>query len=438
MSPPTVVPPDTQAVLLLCGVFAREDGSNVKPLSLSEYNAVASWLARNGRRPASLVRADAESLPDDEPGFPDAKRLRGLLGRGFQLAAALERWQRLGLWVISRGEDGYPERLRRHLRSSAPPLLYGIGDRGRLNGGGLAVVGSRNIDDEALAFTRRIGARCAEQGVSIVSGGARGVDRAAVASALEAGGHAVAVLAERLDRAAAAREMREPLREGRLTLLTPYEPESGFTIGKAMGRNKVIYTLADFALVARFKTNEGGTWSGAVEQLARNRNHAPGIPVFFRTAHNPEEGCAELQRRGAIPFPEDDFASRPVVELLTASVPAPPPPKLQPQLIPLDDSPKTDDVETCYRLCLPLLLHQLQEERTTKQIADMAKFLELLPKQLELWLKRAIGEGKVKKKRRASRVVYVAASAPSEQSLFDISPASEPNEEEATRDWSVR
>jgi predicted Rossmann fold nucleotide-binding protein DprA/Smf involved in DNA uptake len=416
------VHPDTQAVLLLCGVFAQRGGPDVKPLSLGEYNAVVSWLARHGRRPASLVQAGGESLPLEEPGLPAAERLRALLCRGFQLATALERWQRLGLWVISRGEDCYPERLRRHLRSSAPPLLYGIGDLERLNDGGLAVVGSRNVDDEALAFTRRVGARCAAQDVRIVSGGARGVDRAAVASALEAGGCAVAVLAERLDRAATAREMREPLREGRLTLLTPYEPESGFTIGKAMGRNKLIYTLADFALVARFKAREGGTWSGAVEQLGRNRAVPPGIPVFVREMRNPQEGCEELRSKGALSFPEENFEKSEIVELLRRSIPPSRPvqptetPTTSEKAAPISTVAESD---TCFRRCLPLLLQHFQQEKGTKQLAEVAKMLQLLPKQMECWLQRAVAEGRLMKKKKKGRIVYGVASALDEPNLFD-------------------
>jgi predicted Rossmann fold nucleotide-binding protein DprA/Smf involved in DNA uptake len=428
------VPPDTQAVLLLCGSFARAGRTDVKPLSLREYNVLAAWLGHHERRPASLLQTGEEALPSGDPELPDPNRLRALLDRGFQLAAALEGWQRLGLWIISRGEDGYPERLRRHLRSSAPPLLYGAGDRARLSLGGLAVVGSRNIDEEGRAFTQRIAARCAEQGVQIVSGGAGGVDRTAVEAILASGGGAVAVLAERLDRAATARPAREPLRDGRLTLLTPYEPDSSFTIGKAMGRNRDIYTLADYALAVRFKTGEGGTWAGAIEQLRRNQPAPSGVPVFVRAAHNPEDGVEQLRSRGALLFPEDDFWHRPVSELLapspTTSVPsiestgdqavpetnAASPDAAESSVRPTSAATETD---TCYHRCLPLLLQSFQQEITTKQLPEIAKSLQLLPKQLEDWLKRAVAEGKLIKKRKKRRDVYVAPSADDEPTLFD-------------------
>lgn len=428
-SPLESVHPDTQAVLLLCGSFARAGRSDVKPLTPREYNAVASWLGHRGRRPASLLQSREERFPDGEVGLPPADRLRALLDRGFQLATALEGWQRLGLWVISRGEDCYPERLWRHLRSSAPPLLYGAGDRASLNLGGLAVVGSRSIEDEGRSFIRRVAARCAEQGVRIISGGAGGVDRAAVDAVLEAGGSALAVLAEPLDRAATARQAREPLRDGRLTLLTPYEPDSGFTIGKAMGRNKDIYALADYALVVRFKTGEGGSWTGAVEQLGRNKSAPPGVPVFVRAAQNPENGLQELQNRGASVFPEGDFWQCPISDILISST-LPLSPFIEaacsqsvsgsevstPALPPTSTDSET---ETCYHRCLPLLLENFQQEISSKQLPDIAKRLQLLPKQLDDWLKRAVEEGRLAKRKKKGRIVYAIPCAGAEPTLFD-------------------
>src|SRR5437764_662972 len=103
--PQGAVHPDTQAVLLLCGTFTTGNRSDAKPLTLTEYNALAFWLGRQGRRPADLLRTHEDPFQADEPGLPDVDRVRMLLGRGVQMAAALERWERFGLWVISRGED---------------------------------------------------------------------------------------------------------------------------------------------------------------------------------------------------------------------------------------------------------------------------------------------------------------------------------------------
>jgi predicted Rossmann fold nucleotide-binding protein DprA/Smf involved in DNA uptake len=426
-SPP--IHPDTQAVLLLCGTFARENDPSAKPLTLTEYNVVASWLSRQGKRPANVLQDPHELLSAEEPSLPARERLRALLNRGFLMAAALERWQRLALWVLSRGEECYPERLRRTLRAHAPALLFGAGDRDRLQRGGLAIVGSRALDEEGFAFTQRVAEHCAAQGVQVISGGAKGVDRAAVAATLEAGGNAVTVLADRLDRTATSREARELLREGRLTLVTPYEPDATFTIGRVMGRNKIVYGLADHALVVRFATQEGGTWAGAVEQLGRNKSAAIRVPVFVRLERNPQAGCMELLSRGACVFPEEQFWHARVGEVLDQAVPPLPPVgdcDAGEQAAMALSQPKDSSVPTapseagsCYQHCLPLLLQKFQHETNAKQLAQIGTQLDLLPKQLEAWLKRAIAEGKLAKKKKTGRVVYQATVNGSEKSLFD-------------------
>ena len=46
---------DTEAVLLLCGVFGGRASGGVEPLTTREYNEVARWLAGKGLRPSALV-----------------------------------------------------------------------------------------------------------------------------------------------------------------------------------------------------------------------------------------------------------------------------------------------------------------------------------------------------------------------------------------------
>ncbi|HRR34848.1 MAG TPA: hypothetical protein P5026_12155, partial [Kiritimatiellia bacterium] len=58
----------------------------------------------------------------------------------------------------------------------------------------------------------------------------------------------------------------------------PYYPEAGFSVGTTMGRNKLIYALADYGLVVSADFKKGGTWEGAQEELRRK----PGRPVFVR------------------------------------------------------------------------------------------------------------------------------------------------------------
>jgi predicted Rossmann fold nucleotide-binding protein DprA/Smf involved in DNA uptake len=97
---------------------------------------------------------------------------------------------------------------------------------------------------------------------------------------------------------AVAPDCREPISDGRLTLISLVDPSAGFNVGNAMQRNKIIYGLADAALVVSSDVNRGGTWAGAIEQLERLRNRA----VFVRI-DAASEGNKELQNRGALPWP---------------------------------------------------------------------------------------------------------------------------------------
>jgi len=121
----------------------------------------------------------------------DESRLQRLLTRGFLLSQAVERWQTRAIWVISRADPEYPRRLKARLREDAPALFYGCGDVSLLETGGLAVVGSRHVDDSLIDYTMAVGRLAARAGRTIVSGGARGIDQAAMRGALEAGGKAV-------------------------------------------------------------------------------------------------------------------------------------------------------------------------------------------------------------------------------------------------------
>jgi predicted Rossmann fold nucleotide-binding protein DprA/Smf involved in DNA uptake len=54
---------------------------------------------------------------------------------------------------------------------------------------------------------------------------------------------------------------------GQICLVTPYAPSVAFSVGNAMGRNKIIYGLARCTIVVSSDHETGGTWAGATEAL---------------------------------------------------------------------------------------------------------------------------------------------------------------------------
>src|SRR5664280_2408044 len=296
---------DSQAILLLTApLMTGRMEPSTDLLTPGEYGHLVVFLHEVQRSPGDLLTADADSLLRQCQGVVDGDRLRKLLGRGFLLSQAVERWQTRAIWVVTSADASYPHRLKERLKENAPAVLYGCGDAPILETGGLAVIGSRNATPELLAYTERIGQLAAHAQQTVVSGGARGIDQASMRGALESGGTAAGMLADSLERAALNREYRSPLMEGQLVLVSSYDPMAGFNVGNAMQRNKLIYALADAALVISSDYQKGGTWAGAAEQLTILRL----VPVFVRSQGEIDKGLQELQNMGALPWPNPSNA----------------------------------------------------------------------------------------------------------------------------------
>jgi len=275
----------------------------MKPLGLRQYNALASWLKVQGMRPGDLLRPEGRTrLTTVEVQEVDSDHIAPLLDRGAALALVTERWERSGLWVISRSDSCYPERLKRYLGQTAPPLLYGVGSKDLLNRGGLVVVGSRDRSEEDGEFARRVGEHCAKEGIAIISGAAKGIDRDAMSGALEAGGWALGVLAEGLAETATSGQYRSGLVSDRLTLVSPYDPDSRWFAYTAMERNKLLYGLSDAGQVVASSADNGGTWAGACEALQHGR-----VKVFVKSTGTIAPGNPKLLRMGGIPFPAEPW-----------------------------------------------------------------------------------------------------------------------------------
>jgi predicted Rossmann fold nucleotide-binding protein DprA/Smf involved in DNA uptake len=289
-----------QAVVLLTAHLTKVEKGAARPLSTAEWGRFALWLRDRGLQPEALLSAEPAKLLD---GWLDKtvtrQRIEALLGRGTALGLALDRWERAGLWVMTRSDPDYPDRLKRRLRAGSPPLLFGCGNRSLLANGGLAVVGSREAEESELAFAARLGAEAAAQGLSIVSGGARGVDEAAMLGALQRECTTIGVLADSLLRAATSAKYRKYLMARDLALVSPFNPEARFEVGNAMTRNRYIYCLADAAIVVSSSLGKGGTWTGAIENLDEKW-----VPLWVKPSSRPASGNAELVRRGARWLPD--------------------------------------------------------------------------------------------------------------------------------------
>lgn len=302
--------PTAQATLLLTSYFGKAGNEDIRPLTNSEWGRFALWLKEKSISPADLLTLDPEPLLN---GWHDSRvgveRILQLLGRGHSLALAMEKWQRAGLWVVTRSDPEYPKRLKHRLKTDCPPVLFGCGNKAILNAGGLAVIGSRNASESDLTFTDQIGAKAALEGVAIVSGGARGIDEAAMLGAIRQGGIVIGVMADSLLKEATSSKWRRGLMDGIVVLVSPFYPEAGFSAGNAMARNKYIYCLADSSFVIH-SGKRGGTLNGAEENLKK-----AWVPLWVKPTIDKDAANADLVAKGGRWF-EVDTRSLKISKLL--------------------------------------------------------------------------------------------------------------------------
>jgi predicted Rossmann fold nucleotide-binding protein DprA/Smf involved in DNA uptake len=111
----------------------------------------------------------------------------------------------------------------------------------------------------------------------------------------------VIVLSDRLEKAITAKRYRQALAEGLLTMVTPFSPNAGFSVAKAMRVNRYQYALSDVAVVVETR-RKGGIWSGADE----NRNEG-WVPAFVRWGKTMSQGNLALQHLGLLPLTQLDI-----------------------------------------------------------------------------------------------------------------------------------
>ena len=104
----------------------------------------------------------------------------------------LELLEKLNARILLLADEDYPESLKNIY--SPPPILYIVGTLTANDADAIAIVGTRRPTDYGKATTEKISTQLAKQGITIVSGAARGIDTAAHKAALHSGGRTIAVL----------------------------------------------------------------------------------------------------------------------------------------------------------------------------------------------------------------------------------------------------
>jgi DNA protecting protein DprA len=193
-----------------------------------------------------------------------------------------------GYKIIPLDSPDYPQTLKANLKSGAPTVLYVKGNDALLKQYAVAIVGSRKANAVSLQFTSNIAQKVTSEGKLTVSGFAKGVDKEALDGALRVGGSSIIVLPQGITTFASGfKQYYKPIMEGRVLVMSAFAPSAPWSVELAMARNPIIYGLANEIYVAE-SDSKGGTWSGVVDGLRRNRE------IFVRFPEAQENNANKL------------------------------------------------------------------------------------------------------------------------------------------------
>lgn len=201
-----------------------------------------------------------------------------------------------GFDIIPVTSQEYSPTLKSNLKYSSPIVLYTKGNKQILHEKSIAIVGSRNANENSLKFTDNIAKKASMEYKVVVSGFAKGVDKQALDSALAYKGQSIIVLPQGITTfSSGIKKYYKQIVGGDVLVLSTFHPKLPWSVDLAMARNSIIYGLASEIYAAQ-SDDKGGTWSGVTEGLKKGRK------VYVRVPEKKEK-CANkiLISMGAAP-----------------------------------------------------------------------------------------------------------------------------------------
>lgn len=392
---------NTKAILLLTAPLVKSDGElRSQLLTAQEYGSLAQRLQELSAQPSALLVSHPARVIRDLSDQLSPLRVESLLAREEALKEALERWRDLGVWVLSRADAEYPRKLKRRLRRTSPSFLFGSGSRGILSRTAIAVIGEDCADKSSAEYSKRAGELSGGGGRALLSQLLTDLDRVAVRGAVEAGGHLLLVGPSSTAKSVLGPDSARLMQENRIATVGVSDPTLGSVHDSRQDDCRVLFALADLALVVEALPNQGCSWKCAMEVLDAPRRGE----VFIRNDDGRSEGLRLLRHRGARFWPDPqtgDKLDRLVMEIArsTANRGRPPTALDESSLIssPTGDTETRDHRGNSRSLADELLrfVAKLLEQlpATPKGAAEISEELGVDRVQAERWIRSLVNSG---------------------------------------------
>lgn len=209
-------------------------------------------------------------------------------------------WARIesqGIKILTWEDSAYPQRLKEI--EQPPPVLYVRGEYLPDDLFAVAIVGTRRVTPYGRQITEELASYLASNGITIVSGLARGVDAIAHQTALKAGGRTIGVLGSGVDKIYPPehRQLAEKMMENG-AIISDYAPGTPPDASNFPPRNRIISGLSLAIVVV-----EAGETSGALitaEFAAEQGREIFAVPGSILAPQS--KGTNKLIQNGALPL----------------------------------------------------------------------------------------------------------------------------------------
>ncbi|MFN8418833.1 MAG: DNA-processing protein DprA [Anaerolineae bacterium] len=269
---------------------------------------ILEWCDHDDDRIAAFFALDAETLKREFTLRDNAIKALAEVDAD-QARQTLEKIESKGFRLIAAGDKDYPVQMTAILDDSAPLILYVRGDVALMQKAGVAFSGSRQVSEQGTAHAESLARQTVDRGLTVISGGAKGVDVTAHKTALDHGGKTIVVLAEGALNFRLHADLRDYADSDRLLVITEFAPKMTWAAGNAMVRNRTILSLAR-ALCVIEAGDSGGTLDAGRAALEL------GLPTFVLDYPDPPPsavGNKLLLSEGAIPIRVADGVELPEI-----------------------------------------------------------------------------------------------------------------------------
>ena len=202
-------------------------------------------------------------------------------------------------WI---GDDDYPTGLRKLDMTNIPAVLFYKGNYSLLKNKCVGFTGSRKVSDSGIRITDSSARQLSADGISVVSGYAKGVDITAHRAALQTGGNTIFVIVEGILKNKIKGEVKELLNDRNHLFISQFLPNLTWNASNAMRRNNTIIGLAD-AMILIESGLDGGTFNAGEQSL---KNKKPLFVVEYGVSKPTAKGNSFFLHHGGIPIRGDE------------------------------------------------------------------------------------------------------------------------------------